>query len=133
LLHKTINNKRCLNLTGETSLTELIQLFHFSDLLITNDGGAAQFSGLTDINAYIFFGPETAHLYKPLGKNKYILQKKFNCSPCLNVFNFRNAVCGDGLCVNSWTPDELFDMIKTHLTDITAKKISFKRSDNNAS
>ena len=59
----------CIDLTGYTrTITELITLFHFASLLITNDGGPGHFASLTPMPAIIFFGPETPALYGPLGE-----------------------------------------------------------------
>ena len=58
----------CVNLAGWTrSLRELVTLFHHAALLVTNDGGPAQFSALTRVPTVALFGPETPLLYAPLG------------------------------------------------------------------
>ncbi len=114
-LKNKINSTRCINITGETSLYEFIQLCHISKLLITNDGGAAHFSALTNINSFVFFGPETPVLYKPLSKNCTVLYKNYNCSPCLNVFNYRLSACKNNKCVNDFSPEEIYVMVKEKL------------------
>jgi ADP-heptose:LPS heptosyltransferase len=111
-LCENINNNRAINLTGKTDLKEIIHLFKISDILITNDGGAGHFAGLTDIKTYIFFGPETPVMYKPLGDNINVLYLNYNCSPCLSAYNYRVSVCRDNKCVNDIKPEYVFNKIK---------------------
>ena len=110
-LKNKINNERCIDFTGKTTLLELIQLMHIAKILVTNDGGAAHFSALTNIKSFVFFGPETPVLYRPLSDNATILFKNYNCSPCINIFNYRVSACKNNRCVNDYSSNELFDMI----------------------
>ncbi|MFH1090570.1 MAG: glycosyltransferase family 9 protein, partial [Pseudomonadota bacterium] len=59
LLARKLGSDRVLNLAGQTSIPELIDLYNLSDLLITNDSGPAHFASLTDIPVLVMFGPET--------------------------------------------------------------------------
>lgn len=97
----------CLDLTGYTrSIRELLMLFHQADLLITNDGGPGHFASLTPIRTMIFFGPETARLYGPLGPRARVLESGIACSPCLSAYNHRQTFCdGDNQCLKRIPPD----------------------------
>ena len=54
-----VKSDRLINLTGKTTLEELIGLFNIAEVLVTNDSGPAHFAALTDIDVIVFFGPET--------------------------------------------------------------------------
>ena len=97
----------CLDLTGYTrSIRELLMLFHHADLLITNDGGPGHFASLTPIRTMVFFGPETARLYGPLGPRASVLESGIACSPCLSAYNHRQTFCdGDNQCLKRIAPD----------------------------
>ena len=97
----------CLDLTGYTrSIRQLLMLFHQADLLITNDGGPGHFASLTPIRTMIFFGPETARLYGPLGPKATVLESGIACSPCLSAYNHRQTFCdGDNQCLKRIPPD----------------------------
>ena len=97
----------CLDLTGYTrSIRELLMLFHHADLLITNDGGPGHFASLTPMRTLIFFGPETARLYGPLGPRATVLESGIACSPCLSAYNHRQTFCdGDNQCLKRIAPD----------------------------
>jgi ADP-heptose:LPS heptosyltransferase len=94
-----VNSDRLINLTGKTTLEELIGVFNIADLLVTNDSGPAHFAALTDIDVIVFFGPETPALYKPLTDRATVLYAGFACSPCVSAFNQRRSVCTNNRCL----------------------------------
>ena len=106
-LQTQIQSEFCVDLTGYTrSIRELLMLFHGADLLITNDGGPGHFASLTPIRTMVFFGPETARLYGPLGPRAQVLESGLACSPCLSAYNHRETFCdGDNQCLKRIAPD----------------------------
>ncbi len=100
---------RCIDLTGYTkSIRHLLMLFHRASLLVTNDGGPAQFATLTPVPAIVLFGPETPVLYRPLSRNAYCFHVPLPCSPCLTAYNHRNSPCdGDNQCLKQITPEQV--------------------------
>lgn len=103
-----LQSKKCLNFSGETSFSELLDLYSVSDMLITNDSGPAHFSTMTDIETFVLFGPETPHLYGPLGNKNTVFYADFSCSPCVSVFNQRRSPCSDNRCLKAITVEEVF-------------------------
>ncbi len=101
----------CIDLTGYTrTIMELITLFHFASLLITNDGGPGHFASLTSISTLIFFGPETPDLYGPLGEKAVSLHVPLPCSPCVTAYNHRKSPCdGNNVCLKGIGPEDVFD------------------------
>jgi ADP-heptose:LPS heptosyltransferase len=97
---------RCVDLTGYTkTIRELLMIFSLSSLLITNDGGPAQFSTFTSIPAIILYGPETPALYGTLNKRAYNFFLSLSCSPCLTAYNHRHTPCdGDNRCLKGIEP-----------------------------
>jgi len=108
----TINSKRIINLTGKISLRELTTLYTISDVNVTNDSGPGHFASLTDINNIVLFGPETPRLFAPLGKNTYIMQSNFACSPCINMSNYRFSSCKNNLCMQAIKVEHVYDKVK---------------------
>jgi ADP-heptose:LPS heptosyltransferase len=99
---------RCVNFVGKTrTLTDVIQLFHQSELLITNDSGPAHFATLTPIKSITLFGPETPVLYGTLGDHAVHLYAHLACSPCLSALNHRNSPCTNNVCLQAITVDEV--------------------------
>jgi len=105
-------SQSCVDLTGYTkTIRELMLIFHFSSLLITNDGGPGHFAAMTPIPAVIFYGPETPTLYGPLGDNARNIFLNLSCSPCVTAYNHRKSPCdGDNLCLNKIEPDDVLSM-----------------------
>jgi lipopolysaccharide heptosyltransferase II len=99
----------CVNLAGWTrSLRELVTLFHHAALLVTNDGGPAQFSALARLPTVALFGPETPLLYAPLGNLAACVHHALPCSPCLTAYNHRRTPCdGDNQCMKRILPEEV--------------------------
>lgn len=106
-----IDDERCLNLAGQTTFTELMDLFNAADILITNDSGPAHFASLTPIKSFVFFGPETPVLYAPLGAGSRAVFSGLPCSPCLSAFNHRSSACRDNKCLRIISVDEVYDIL----------------------
>ena len=51
-----LGSPRALDLTGQTTMTELLHLFDLAHVLVTNDSGPAHFAALTRIHEVVFFG-----------------------------------------------------------------------------
>lgn len=114
-----IKNDRCINLTGKTSLQELVALFHVARVLVSHDSGAVHLASLTEIEKVVLFGPETPLLYRPLGGRCRIVSQGLFCSPCLSSFNYRNSACRDNRCMKNITVGEVFE-ITQEILDRTA-------------
>ena len=79
-----------------------------TSLLVTNDGGPAQFAGLTPLPSLVLFGPETPLLYESLADNTTAFYRGLPCSPCLTAYNHRRSPCdGDNQCLKQIGPAEV--------------------------
>jgi len=104
---------RLLNFAGKTSINELFSLINYCKLLITNDSGPAHIAEFLGVPSIIFFGPETPQLYGNLRNNSVNLYKNIGCSPCLNAYNGKKAICkGNNLCLKQIRHEEVFGPIK---------------------
>jgi len=103
------NSDYCIDLTGYTeTVRELMIIFHFAALLITNDGGPVHFAAMTPIPTITFYGPETPELYSPLNPRAFNFYLPLSCSPCLTAYNHRNSACnGDNICLQNIHPEEV--------------------------
>jgi ADP-heptose:LPS heptosyltransferase len=102
-------SENCVDLTGYTkTIRDLMLIFHFSALLITNDGGPGHFAALTPLPTIIFYGPETPLLYGPINNKSLNLFLGLSCSPCVTAYNHRKSPCdGDNLCLKNIKPDQV--------------------------
>jgi len=100
-----------IDITGRTTLKEVITLFSMADVLVTNDSGPAHFAALTPIHNFVFFGPETPRLYGPLGPHAHPLYADFSCSPCLTAYNHRNSPCSEPQCLHAISVESVLKQI----------------------
>jgi ADP-heptose:LPS heptosyltransferase len=107
-----VKSDRLIDLTGRTSLRELIDLYNLADVLVTNDSGPAHFAALTDTHVVVFFGPETPHLYKPLTDRCTVLYANYACSPCVSAYNQRRSVCTNNRCLKEISVEEVYGVIR---------------------
>ena len=110
-----VKSDRVVDLTGKTSLDELIDLFNVADVLVSNDSGPAQFAALTDVHAFVFFGPETPARYGPLSDRCVPLYANYACSPCVTAFNQRRSPCKDNLCVQHFDVETVAQLVTSRL------------------
>lgn len=98
-----VHSDRIVDLAGQTSVRDLLDLYNVADLLVTNDSGPAQLAALTDVHIMVFFGPETPALYRPLAApgRCHVLYSHYGCSPCVSAFNQRKTDCTDNLCLKT--------------------------------
>ena len=107
-IRQRVPDSRVIDFTGETTMAELVDLYHVADLLITNDSGPAQFAALTKIPILVFFGPETPERFKPLSERAHVLYSHFACSPCVSPFNQLHSPCTNNLCLKTISVDTVY-------------------------
>ncbi len=100
--------RRIINLAGKTTIKDLIDIYNYSDLLITNDSGPAHLATLTNISSIVLFGPETPDLYSPFGDHVKCLYLGLDCQPCVSVYNGKFSYCHDNICLQKISPDTVF-------------------------
>jgi len=105
-----VEDPRCLDLTGQTTFRELMDLYSIAGLLITNDSGPAHFTGLTDIKAIVLYGPETPRLYGSLSPSVVCVTTRFACSPCVSAINHRHSPCADNRCLQQLNVDAVHQL-----------------------
>jgi heptosyltransferase-1 len=76
--------KRCLNLTGQTSLSEMIEWIRLSRLVITNDTGPMHVAAALNKPTIAIFGPTNPRNTGPYGQLQNVLQdSNLPCVPCM--------------------------------------------------
>lgn len=86
---KTMKNK-AVDLTGKTTLEELIAIISKIDLLITNDGGPLHIAAALGGKTVSIFGPVSEAVYGPYppSDKHIVIKKNINCRPCYQKFKF---------------------------------------------
>ena len=78
-----VEPKLCLNLTGETSLPEMIEWIRISELMITNDTGPLHVAAALGKPVVAMFGPTEPRRTGPYRQVDQVIQLSLPCVPCL--------------------------------------------------
>jgi ADP-heptose:LPS heptosyltransferase len=117
-----VKDKRVLDLTGKTTLSQLLDLYNIAKILITNDSGPAHFACLTNVHIVVFFGPELPNRYKPLTDKRTVVYASYACSPCVGPYNQRLTPCNDNLCLKAISVNYVYGLLQTLLQEPLAKR-----------
>ena len=95
------------NLTGKTSISELIDSIGSLDLFITNDSGPMHIASALSIPLIAIFGPTDCKETSPFNSNntQIIFDKHLPCSPCKK----RECPLKHHQCMKLITPDEVLN------------------------
>ena len=97
-----------LNFCGETSVTDLAEIFRRSDLFITVDTGATHIAATTKIKMVVMYGCTSPDRWKPINKNAIVLTSRENCCPCkVKVEDCPSYPKSN--CLYNVTPQEVID------------------------
>ncbi|MFC2169355.1 lipopolysaccharide heptosyltransferase II [Acidobacteriota bacterium] len=97
-------------MTGKTSLTQLIGLIHYADLLITNDSGPMHIANALRIPVIALFGPTDPVLTGPFQEPFIVIKKESSCWPC----PYRECPL-DHRCMKNITPEEVYRASQKYL------------------
>lgn len=114
---------RCVNSAGLFQFEELVPLYSISTLMLTNDSGPAHFAAVTPLKVYVIFGPETPHLYLPLG-NAEPFYLGLPCSPCVSAANHRKTTCTTRPCITGISPLWVTETLVRFLKNAEGDKIA---------
>ena len=110
-----VGSPRMLDLTGRTTMKELLHLFNLAHVLVTSDSGPAHFAALTRIHVVVFFGPEIPERYRPLTSRVDVVHTGYTCSPCIGPQNQRLSPCNDNQCMKSISVQEVSVLVRSRL------------------
>ena len=118
-----LRSSRVLDLTGQTTLNELLHLFDVAHVLVSNDSGPPHFAALTRIHVVVFFGPEIPGRYRPLTSSLDAIHTGYSCSPCIGPHNQRQSPCNDNVCLKSIGIDEITQLVRSRLASASASRL----------
>lgn len=98
---------RCTNLTGRTTLTELMQELRRCRLLLTNDTGTMHLAALLGTPVVAIFGSTEPAWTGPLGEGHTIIREHVECSPC-----FLRECPLDFRCMKAVTPEQVSSTVR---------------------
>lgn len=97
-----------LNLSGRTSLRELMALIAESDLLVTNDSGPMHIGYAVGTPLVAIFGSTSPEHTGPVGKSDIVIRKEIACSPCFERQCKKNNLA----CMDLISSEEVYSAVK---------------------
>ena len=95
------------NLTGKTTLRELVSIIKGASFVITNDSGPMHIASAVKTPVIAIFGPTSPVLTGPYGQQHIVLTAGLPCQPCFK------RTCKDIKCMTELRPEKVFERILT--------------------
>jgi heptosyltransferase-2 len=105
---KIVTNKNIINLCGETSITDAVDLMHISEFCVSNDSGLMHLASATNTKSISIYGATSPELTPPLTSNKEIHYRGISCSPCFE----KKCKYGHYNCLVEIQADDVFKSFK---------------------
>lgn len=105
------------NFCGETSLTDLAELFRRVDLFITVDTGATHIAATTGVKMITMYGCTSPDRWHPINPNAVALTSREPCCPC----TFKAEECPTfpkPNCLQNVTPAQVLDAAEKFLRNV---------------
>ena len=96
-----------IDLTGATTLEDLMAVLHAADLVISTDSGPAHLARSLGTRVIALHGPTDVHLHGPGGPNGVALRVEIPCGPCYAFRGPAECVYGDVLCMRWLEPRQV--------------------------
>lgn len=107
---------RCLDLTGQLSLPEMVEWIRLSQLLISNDTGPMHVAAALGKPVVALFGPTEPRRTGPYGQVQNVLQLQLPCVPCLRP---RCAYVKPLECLRALFPERVCAAVRERLTGLS--------------
>ena len=101
---------RCVSFAGHSAITDLPALYALAVVMVAGEFGPAHFAAASGLPTVVLFGPETPHLYRPLG-NSIPIYAGLACSPCVSAGNHRKSACADNVCMQAISAEQVFKTV----------------------
>jgi lipopolysaccharide heptosyltransferase II len=112
------NPERCLDLTGHTSLPELIEWVRLCELVITNDSGPMHIAAALGRPVIAMFGPTDPRNTGPYGQAERVIQ--MTCLPCVPCMKGQCAYERPLACLRDITPAMVCERARTAMSAAAA-------------
>jgi len=99
-IEKGLQDKRTVNLAGQTTLREMAAILKSCKFFVGNDSGPMHVAVAAGVTAVGLFGPGDYDRFKPWGKDHEVIRLGLTCNPCSENCKFSKALCIQGIAVS---------------------------------
>lgn len=107
IIHKAKKTNALLNLCGQTSLEDSVDILAMCSAVVTNDSGLMHIASAVDTKVIAIYGSSSPKFTPPLSLKVQIIQVPLECSPCFQ----RTCKYGHYNCLKFITPDVVYARI----------------------
>ncbi|MBU8923177.1 MAG: lipopolysaccharide heptosyltransferase II [Bacteroidales bacterium] len=100
---------KCLDLTGKSSITEMMNIMDDAELVAGNDSGAVHVAGALGVPVVTMFGSTSPRWTAPRGANVRVLSSRTQCSPCFK----KECPLGTMECFDEITVEKVMDEVRS--------------------
>ncbi|HEX6544033.1 MAG TPA: lipopolysaccharide heptosyltransferase II [Ktedonobacterales bacterium] len=93
-----------LNVSGKTTLAQLVALLAESDVLVTGDSGPMHIACAVETPVVVMHGPTDPALSGPAAPDAIVLRHKLWCSPCYDASATAECRFGNPVCMKAISP-----------------------------
>ncbi len=95
------------NLAGQTTLVEAVDLLSLSRRVVSNDSGLMHVAAALDKPLVAVFGSTSADFTPPLGERSRVISQPIDCSPCFQ----RRCPLGHLKCLEDLVPEQVIEVL----------------------
>lgn len=114
----SIDTDRCLNLAGETSLAEAVDLLSLSSVVVSNDSGLMHIAAALHRPLVAIYGSTSPDFTPPLSDEVVLLTTEIECRPCFQ----RTCPLQHKKCLTEITPAQVLSAIDNLKRPLVAKE-----------
>jgi heptosyltransferase-1 len=108
-----VHPQRCLDLTGQISLPEMVEWIRLGELMLTNDTGPIHVAAALGKPVVAVFGPTNPRRTGPYRQIEQVLQLKLPCIPCLKDYCAYEKPLE---CLRALSPLAIFERVQQSLS-----------------
>jgi len=100
----------CIDLTGKTSLLDVIDLLSLCAMVVSNDSGLMHIAAAVGCHTTVIYGSTSPEFTPPLTNKLEIVSLNLSCSPCFK----RDCPLKHKACLVDLKPESLIPIIEAH-------------------
>jgi heptosyltransferase-2 len=99
--------KDCINLAGQTSILEALDLLAICQTVVSNDSGLMHVAAAVGTRVVAIYGSTSPAFTPPISETAHIVSRGLDCSPCFK----RTCPLGHKNCLNKLMPEQVLERL----------------------